>query len=251
MKYQAWMEEWLCFEKPMVKSGTYRRLKYYISSQVVPALGGYELEELSGAELSKFVTELTERYSPGTVNGIVSIVKRSLSDAEEMEVAGGAKAGKIRYRYKREYSPKCLTQKDQRKLEEYVKASGEAKLYGIMICLYTGLRVGELLALSWSDVDLKAGTLKVSKTCNDDYESGKYEKVIDTPKTRTSRREIPLPKQIVTILKELKRQSESEFVISGKGGKVISKRSYQNTFGIVLKRLGIPHMGPWHDFYKR
>ena len=144
-------------------------------------------------------------------------------------------------RYMREI--KCLTTAEQKRLEDYVCSSEVPKLYGIMVCLYTGLRVGELLALKWSDIDFKSSMLSVKNTCHDVYTAEGYKKMLDTPKTFTSKREIPLPRCIVTRLYKMRKESKSEYVISGKDGKDVSKRSYQSTFNIVLKRLGLPHVG--------
>lgn len=243
MKYDLWIDQWLYNLKPMVKPSTSNHYRHFSERLVKPGLGDYDIDDLSGTILQNFVTSMTERYSPATVREIVSILKRSLEYAEEMEVTTKNLSSKIKYRCKRKSNIKCLTQAQQKKLESYVNGVKTPKLYGFIICLYTGIRVGELLALTWNDIDLKAGIMYIRKSCRDGYEGDGYKKIIDSPKTSSSKREIPLPKQLVSILKELKKKSKSEYVITGADGKLISKRSYQNTFGIVLKKLGIPHMG--------
>ena len=108
----------------------------------------------------------------------------------------------------------------------------------ILLCLYSGLRIGELIALRWSDIDFTKGLLTVSKSCHD----SKNGLIIDEPKTATSRRVIPLPKQLLPILKSIKKKSDSPFVVSA-NGKPVSVRSYQRSFELLLKRLNIPHKG--------
>ncbi len=116
-------------------------------------------------------------------------------------------------------------------------------MLGVSICLYTGLRIGELLALTWQDVDFGNGTLSVTKTCYDGKDSnGKFGRVVDEPKTLSSRRIIPLSKQMVSLLKEIKKQSNAEWVIS-KSGKPLSVRTYQRNFASLLNKLHIPHRG--------
>lgn len=112
------------------------------------------------------------------------------------------------------------------------------KMIGILICLYAGLRVGELLALEWTDIDFTKNELTVRKTC---YDKGKS-RVTTTPKTASSIRVIPLPKQLVTILKQHKNHSQCQYVIS-EDGLYISVRSYQRSFELLLKKLNIPHRG--------
>ena len=211
--------------------------------QIIPALGNYELDELTARIIQTFISEMSDKYSPGTINCIISVVKRSIINAEEMEIRQTRLNTKIRFRmrYKREI--KCLSVSNQKKLENYVNASDKYKLYGITICLYTGIRVGELLALKWSDIDFKNSVLYINNTCHDVYTNDGYQKFLDSPKTFSSKREIPLPRCMVSHLMKMRKESNSEFVISGNNGKVISKRSYQSTFSLVLKKLGLPHIG--------
>lgn len=112
-----------------------------------------------------------------------------------------------------------------------------------LLCLYTGLRIGELLALTWHDIDFIKGTLAVTKSCHyGKGESGKFERCTELPKTITSRRTIPIPKQMITILKGIKKRSESEYVIASRTDPV-SVRSYQRSFALLLQRLKVPHKG--------
>ena len=78
----------------------------------------------------------------------------------------------------------------------------------------SGLRIGELLALTWADIDFTKGTLTVNKPCHDGRdENGNLSRITDLPKTTSSKRMIPLPKQLLPVLKEYKRKSISEYVV--------------------------------------
>ena len=123
-------------------------------------------------------------------------------------------------------------------IEQALLTDKRSKMLGILICLYTGLRVGELLALEWTDINFSKNELFVNKTCHDRGKS----RVTTPPKTTSSIRIIPIPKQLIPLLKQLKKQSKSQFVIS-ENGKYISVRSYQRSFELLLKRLGIAHQG--------
>ena len=120
--------------------------------------------------------------------------------------------------------------------------SSKDKLFGIVLCLYTGLRIGELLALTWDDIDFGKGLLFVSKTCHDGNDGINHIRIIDSPKTVHSRRVIPLPKQILSLLKDIKKRSKCEYIIAD-GNKPVFVRSYQRTFEFLLKKLNIPHKG--------
>lgn len=110
--------------------------------------------------------------------------------------------------------------------------------------MYTGLRIGELLALEWSDISFERGIISVTKTCYEGKDSsGSYTHIVTSPKTEASRRIIPIPKQIIPYIKTLQKMSKSKYVISSKCNKSISIRSYQRSYELLLKQLSIPHRG--------
>ena len=152
-------------------------------------------------------------------------------------------ADKIKRPKAKENEVSCFSLVEQRKIEQEVLQSKKDKLFGIILCLYTGLRIGELLALTWNDIDLIKGTLSVTKSCHyGKGANGKFERCTELPKTITSRRTIPIPRQMLALLKMIKKRSESDYVIAS-GADPISVRSYQRSFTLLLKRLNIPHKG--------
>ncbi|MCH5147371.1 MAG: site-specific integrase [Clostridiales bacterium] len=244
MKYHQWLNEWLATcVKPAVKSRTLERYKAIVRLQIVPGIGGYDMAELTPFVLQKFTAELSEKYSSNTVTGIINVIKSSLTRAQKMERVATQYSDVIEYPKSTEKTVESFTRAEQKKIEQYVFNSYKPKNYGLVLCLYTGLRVGELLALEWGDIDFTHRRITVTKTCTDKWVGGVYKKVIDTPKTNSSRRIIPLPAQLVPYLKVIKKQSKSNFVISGTNGEDVSVRSYQKTFAVILKKLDIGHRG--------
>lgn len=137
----------------------------------------------------------------------------------------------------------CFTVREQAKIEREIAMRGNIKLYGIIICLYTGLRIGELLALKWEDIDFRCGLLYVNRTGRDGRdENGVYTLICNSPKTTTSKRCIPLSRQIIKLLRIIKSKSNSQYIISSKGKPVLI-RSYQRSFEKLLDKLGIPRRG--------
>ena len=116
------------------------------------------------------------------------------------------------------------------------------KMIEVILCLYTGLRIGELLALTWEDVDFKKNEIIVDKACHDSKKDGKYDRPCDQPKTESSIRIIPIPKQLIPMLRETKQKNNSKYVV-GYGEKNISIRSYQSSFALLLNKLNISHRG--------
>lgn len=244
MNYNEWLNEWLViWVKPMVKERTFKKYQDTVRLQILPQLGGFNLEDLTAPVLQKFTAELAKKYAPNTVSGVVAVLKSSLVCAQTAGLIERQFSDCIKIPRAPERDMGCFTCAEQRKIERYVISSGKPKLFGIIICLYTGLRVGELVALEWSDINLENGTLTVAKSCRDSWNDDGYVKLFDTPKTEHSRRIIPVPVQLLPYLRDLKKHAESKFVICGSGGKEISVRSYQRTFELILMGLEIPHRG--------
>ena len=216
----------------------------------MPHLGEYELDELQPIILQRFISELLTNgnkrtgkgLSPNFVKSVISVLQNSLKTAHALGLIPKYTADKIKRPKIVEKQVECFSVAEQKKIEQCVLKSTKSKLKGIVLCLYTGLRIGELLALTWNDIDFSKGMLSVTKTCHDGNVNGKHCIIVDTPKTETSRRNIPLSKPLLSILKDLKKEGKSIYVVSDKDAPVFI-RSYQRTFELLLKRLNIPHKG--------
>ena len=251
MKYTTWLNEWLeNYIKPSSKQRTYERYRQIISLHIIPTLGDLNITEITVITLQRFITDLLtsgnkktkQGLSANFVNTVISVLQNSLKTAHLIGLAPEYVGGKIKRPKSIEKQVDCFTVLEQKKIENAVLNSKKGKMFGIVLCLYTGLRIGELLALTWSDIDFDKGLLVVSKTCHDGKINGVHSRIIDTPKTAHSRRIIPLPKQILPLLKNLKKRSTCEYMIAD-DNKPVFVRSYQRTFELLLNKLKIPHKG--------
>ncbi len=251
MTYKNWLNEWLThYIKPSSKQRTFEQYSKVAQIHILPYLGDIELTDLTPFVLQKFITDLTTNgnkrtgkgLSPNFVKTILSVVQNSLKTAHLVGYLPEYSANKIKRPKIVEKQVECFTIQEQRKIEETALSAKKDKYRGIVLCLYTGLRIGELLALTWNDIDFEKSILSVTKTCHDGNENGKHIRIIDTPKTENSRRQIPLSKTLVKMLKEMKKKSNCEFVIAD-GEKPVFIRSYQRTFELLLKKLKLPHKG--------
>ena len=208
---------------------------------IIKKIGKYEINDLSPILLQKFVAELLKNgnlktgkeLSPNTVNAIISVVQNSLKTAFTIGLTDTYFADKIKRPNVTEKAIECFSLLEQKSIENAVLHAKKPKLIGIVICLYTGLRIGELLALEWNDIDLSKGIISISKSCHFGHnKNGEYERFIDTPKTNHSARIIPVPKQLLPILKNHKKASVSKYVISD-NGHAVAVRSYQRSFELL------------------
>lgn len=247
MEYSEWLNVWLDnYVKPSAKERTFIRYEQLVRTHVAAKIGDKDVDALTPIVLQSFVTELlcsgNEKTGGGlsanTVNVIISVIRNSLRTARLIGITGEYTANGIKRPKRNERVIDCFTLAEQKKIESAVTTGKKQKMFGVVLCLYTGLRVGELIALRWQDVDLDKGLITVSRSCHDAIGGI----VFDDPKTATSRREIPIPRQLIKNLKNIKKSGDSDFVVSANGN-VVSVRSYQRSFELMLKKLNIRHRG--------
>ena len=134
----------------------------------------------------------------------------------------------------------AFTREEQRRLEEAIAAWEDRRLFGIRLCLYTGLRIGELLGLEWQDVDMEKGILHIQKTVyREKNAAGEWQLFVDRPKTAASERMVPLPGYLAEDLRIYRRGARSEFVIENKKAERMSIRSYQYLFERLTEKAGV------------
>ena len=135
-----------------------------------------------------------------------------------------------------------LSNKEKQKLEKYCIQQNDLKSLGILICLNTGLRVGEVCALRWENVDFETRRIHVEKTIERIYskEGNKTIVIIDTPKSMTSIRTIPINSKLYNILKQMRGKcKKTDFVLTGLSDHYVEPRNYQYNFKKILKKSQI------------
>ena len=159
MKYGIWLDEWFRnYIQPSSKIKTCERYSEIIEKHLKVKLGEYELDELTPLVLQRYVTELLRSgnivtgkgLAANSVNGIITVIQNSLKLAYTLGELKEYTADKIKRPKTKEKEVSCFTLPEQKKIEQAVLTSKKPKLFGIVLCLYSGLRIGELLALEWS-----------------------------------------------------------------------------------------------------
>lgn len=249
MKLKKWLDTWLNkYQMATIKLRTYLKYKDIIMKHINPILGEYELEELNGMVLQDFLLLklnngnliTNDKLSDNTVIAIMSLLKQALKHAVALGISNNEYTKHIKMPVPNEKKITAFNRVEQQKLESYCLNS-KYNYIGIVICLYTGIRLGELLALTWDDIDFEKNFLYVNKTVYTIYKNGKNIAYVDKPKTKQSNRVIPLPKQLIYILKRYKRNSLSNYVIYTRNGDMVQNRSYQRTFKSILDKCEIEY----------
>ena len=181
-------------------------------------LGKIKLKDLRATHIQRYYNKLQDTKPISTIKGINTRLKPCLGEAE--------KQGYIQKNYcKMVTLPKdnnkktiqVLTQQQQKLFIEAIKGHKLEVLF--LIALGTGLRLGELLGLKWSDIDFNTGILTVNRTLSrvKNQTTGKYEIIEQTPKTKNSNRTIPVPNDILNKLKEHKKNQSKQRLLIGEG----------------------------------
>ncbi len=252
MKYKDWLDEWInMYVKITAKSATIDKYHSTVKNHILPKLGEYDIDDLTSMLLQRFIVDITASgnsktglgLSSNTVNSVINVLQNSLRIAYNLGLSKTNAATSLQHPKPIEKKVECFSSQEQAMIVRQILNGDKPHLFGIVLCLYTGLRIGELLALTWIDLDFQSGILNVNKSCHYGKDkNGMFGMIVEAPKTQSSYRQIPLPKQLVPIIENYKKQSMGEYVVS-KYGKPISNRTYQRNFEALLKFLQIPHKG--------
>ncbi len=241
LTFQDLAHQWLEIKKREIKKSTYSNYVYTVEKYLLPKLSLVKLKNLEKIDFNVFIEELAQNLSPKTVRDILCNLKSILYLAEEEY--------ECKINIKKIKGPKMnieplviLSDREIRKLEHYCLKINTLRSIGIIICLNTGLRIGEICALKWENIDLSKRELYIKNTLQRIYNkgTGETEIIIDTAKTKTSVRTIPITNKLYFILNELKSNYKpTDFFITGNSEKSIEPRTYQITFKNYLKKIRI------------
>lgn len=239
MIYSEWAGIWYRnYVQPYKKISTTQKYRDVLKKHVIPILGYVPVKALNGEIIQRFVCTLNESYSSGTVNTVIAVLLKSLNDARLNGVISAGDMPAFHRPQKVLRRVECFNSKEQRSIEKYILESKKKRLFGIIICFYTGLRIGELLALEWSDVDLENGRLNVNKSCHYGRDvNGVYKRIVEAPKTESSDRIVPIPRELTKYFKMM--DTGDCLNVVSHNGKPVPTRTYQAAFTSILKKLGI------------
>ena len=248
-----WKEE----KRQFVKKSTFAAYSLIVETHLQPAFGN--LTAITEKDVQDFVLQkLNGGLSQKTIKDMLIVLRMILKFGAKKNYCVYAPIDVIFPTDRERQELEVLSITNQKKIMRFVEDNFTFRNLGIFICLSTGIRIGEICALTWDDIDTENGVIHIRKTIQRIYvkENGikKTELLIDTPKTATSMRDIPMIKDLYEILKPLKKVVNNDYFVLTNEATPTEPRTYRNYYKKLLDKLGIPPIkfhGLRHSFATR
>lgn len=237
MLYKDLVLDWLKNQKIYLKYSTFTNYCNISHNQIIPNLGDYEVDQLNNDILQEFILN---RLKQGRCDGKGGISQKYAQDIIAVLKLTLGKEVEIQLPYSPPKEVEIFEKSDQVALINSLQSKITNKNFGILLTIHTGLRIGELCALKWSDINFDTQLLHINKTIIRTYTKEDGSKLnITAPKTRCSIRTIPLNKWIMQYA-VLLRGLDNEYIVTGKE-KYIEPNKYRLYYNRQLKDLDLPH----------
>ena len=242
------VNEWLIEKKNDVKESTFSNYSYIVKSYILQEFENESLAHLEKRTYIEYVDDLIQKFKTKTVRDILIILKSILSYANN-KYNCNIKVKQIRIPKLEQDPIEILNKEEQRKFQTYCLKDNSLKSIGLIICIHTGLRIGEICALKWKNIDLDKKEICVKSTLQRIYDNKLQQTkiIIDKPKTRASMRNIPISTKLYKLLKDIEKQyDKSSFFLSGQEEYYIEPRIYRYYFKKVLQKCKIRNTYKFH-----
>ncbi len=248
--YDEILTAWLQSSRINIKESTYARYTHIVDSHIRPSLGKYQLCKISTQLIEGYIESKLHNgrldkngpLSAKTVTDMLSIIKSSFEYARYNNLPVICNLSKLSIKRK-DKEMRVLRQDEQNLLVRVLLDKIDLYKFGVLLSLYTGIRIGELCALRWGNLCLDDRILRVRETMqrirDTNMETNTKTKIIITePKSQCSIRDIPLPECIVVIARQF-RASDKDFILTGDRVKFVEPRTMQNRFRHYVMECGI------------
>ena len=244
------LDMWLASKKIAVKESSYAKYYHLVKKHISPVLGRLKLSELSRFQVEQAISKLLAcgrldgkgGLSARTVSSILAIVKSAIEFAKDLYPSVNCTLSKTKIKNKQK-EMRVLSIEEQHVLNAFLLHETDLMKLGVLISLYTGLRIGEICALKWEHIDFEKGVIQVRQTIQriqnvTDICEQRTKVIITEPKSDCSIRDVPIPTFLFEPM-QCHRKASTAFVLTGKNNYFVEPRTMQNQFSRYLKACGI------------
>lgn len=242
-RFAVCCDEWLKSSKSRIKESTWVKYSTILNLHIKPKLGECCLAAITSGLIEVFTRELIEEgLAPKSVKDIL-VILNSILKYTAKRFPGMVCVTEIAYPKMQKQEIRVLSREEQQFFTEYLLNEMDACKFGILLALFTGLRIGELCALRWKNISLQERTICINATMQrlkqfDACGGEKTRVVIGTPKTNTSVRIIPMTDFATKLCKEMRAGHPEDFVLTGTS-KYMEPRTLQYRMGKYTKACGL------------
>ena len=227
-------------QKRKLKESTVSRYRYMVRRYIQPQLGAAPLYTLTEKRVAAFYQRLQgQGLSPKSARDAGVLLRAILRTATKRGCFCTGINAELPVCKKRQVE--IFTEPEIVRLAHHIVDEPDLTGLGILLALNSGLRLGELCALRWSDIDLHAGFLRVEREVQRLYEKGCTKLIVQPPKSESSLRRIPLPADILSLLAAHKPKTAGSVCLLTGTAAPLEPRTMQNRYRALLKRAGVPY----------
>jgi integrase len=251
---QALCVEWLN-DVIGLKSSSYSAYHGLIHKHIVPYFQGMGAEQLTCDTVNRFIRDKCEGGRLDKSGGLSEKYVRDMALLLLQIICYGQRKGYITgFDYTSIQLPKVkneqvpvLSTAEHDRLVLYSQTNVNPTTIGILVALFTGIRLGELCALTWRDIEPETGVLHITKTLQrikdtEDNTKAKTKIIIDTPKSACSMRFIPIPNFLLQILKRFKGNQDIDCYILSGTRKYVEPRLFQKRYKKILELAKVTYV---------
>ena len=227
-------------QKRKLKESTVSRYRYMVWQYIQPQLGTMPLYALTEERATAFYQKLQgQGLSPKSARDVGVLLRAILRTAVKRGCFCTGLNAELPVCKKQQVE--IFTEPEIVRLAHHIVNEPNLTGLGVLLALNSGLRLGELCALRWSDVDLHAGFLRVEREVQRLYEKGCTRLVVQPPKSESSCRRIPLPADMLSLLAAHKPKNAGSACLLTGTAAPLEPRTMQNRYRSLLKRAGVPY----------
>lgn len=241
-------DEWIQANKSQWKESSTVKYINILNNHLLPEFGQRNITDISRTDIQDYISRLlisggrnNTGLAPKTVNSIISVMKNVFELATETKGCTLVNFKGLAVKQPQKQM-RILSQSEQNILTGYLLEKSSDTDIGILLSLYTGLRVGEVCALKWEDISFRDKCIHVKKTMQRIQVKGnldhKSEIIISTPKSECSVRDVPIPDKLMLMLQK-RQNAPNTYFLTGKTNLYVEPRTMQNRFKSTIKKAGI------------
>ena len=250
IQFKTLLNSWLNQKKPMIMPSTHAGFTLITENHLIPYFDKQKIDCITEAEIQKYILYLYENgrldktggLNIKTIRDIILVLRLAMEYAYKEKMIPLLNWDLIEYPKEQRIQKVVSLSKDEEQiLIQCIYMDLNRKTAGILIALFTGIRIGELCGLQMKDISITDKTISINKTVQRIYDKRKKSSFlhIGPPKTKSSARIIPIPSLLMNVIKKFYTENPNHYFLIGKT-KPTEPRTYRQFFARFLKRNNLP-----------